>query len=210
MQCTKANEEWTQCGPRCGESCADQGKQIACSKVCALQGGCSCKQGYARDSNGECISKTQCPSNYADGNSGCPPGVPLVHCFVNPCAITNCSGVNGAQCKAICGGCYAQWFLNGRDVTEQCRESNSNCAVDEEYLSCGPTCPPQCGDEITGACAALCKSGCFCKQGLVRGPDNRCIKRKDCPSIYLPTCDVMLCANGCLETLHGGRCVDVS
>lgn len=173
-----------------------------CPMACSLFGGCSCKEGYARDSNRRCILKSQCPGNVGTLEGDCPPGSQIVNCFADPCLTATCPGQPQAQCRAdYCGGCKSKWFLDGSEVTNQCRqnEGSKTCGPDEEHLDCGSACPPQCGDELMGACIAVCKSGCFCKNGLVRNPaNNRCIRRSECPAnnTTAPRCATMLCAPG--------------
>ena len=57
-----------------------------------------------------------------DYNAGCADGSQPVNCLVDPCQVSSCPAVNGATCVAdYCGGCNAQWLLNGLDVTSQCQ-----------------------------------------------------------------------------------------
>ncbi len=45
-----------------------------------------------------------------DCTGQCFPGVPLTHCFVEPCQVSSCS-VDDAVCEdSYCGGCFAFWF----------------------------------------------------------------------------------------------------
>ena len=55
-------------------------------------------------------------------HTGCPDGTQPVNCFVDPCQYAQCPAVEGAECEAnYCGGCNAEWFLDGEDVTESCQ-----------------------------------------------------------------------------------------
>jgi hypothetical protein len=59
------------------------------------------------------------------------------------------------------------------------------CAENEEYTTCGSgcgdlTCKERNGDDRI--CPAVCREGCFCSKGFVRGDNGKCIKVKDCPA----------------------------
>jgi Trypsin Inhibitor like cysteine rich domain len=60
--------------------------------------------------------------------------------------------------------------------------------VNEEYTTCGSGCgDSDCSDpnNIARICPAVCREGCFCKQGYVR-QNGVCILIEDCPAN--PTC----------------------
>ena len=51
----------------------------------------------------------------------CPPNAPIVNCFTDPCDVTSCNNYPNAKCVSnYCGGCNAQFFVDGIDVTKQC------------------------------------------------------------------------------------------
>ncbi|XP_070177166.1 uncharacterized protein [Littorina saxatilis] len=61
------------------------------------------------DSNAE--SSSVCPSDPSSCSLG------IAHCKTNPCSISTCS-VSGAQCfDNYCGGCKADWCLNGFPIS---------------------------------------------------------------------------------------------
>lgn len=201
LQCNNSTEVWTLCG--CSESCADQGTQLICPTECPSTGYCACKEGFAKNSNGQCIPQSECPNP-----SGCPSGAKPPSSFCDPCTRATCPGQPGAECK-YCGRCgEAKYFLNGQDVTRLCHQNQPECKPDEELrIGCGSACPPQCGDETMGPCMPLCQPKCICKYGLVRGP-NGCIRREECKN--LPKCDaIATCPNGthCIDTNFGAQCV---
>lgn len=48
----------------------------------------------------------------------CPKGVPIVGCAVNPCDSATCALYTNALCQAnFCGGCFAEFYVNGWKVT---------------------------------------------------------------------------------------------
>lgn len=53
-------------------------------------------------------------------------------------------------------------------------------APNEEYSDCGTACPERC-DYAPKVCIEVCRRGCFCKPGFVRGAAGICIDREDCP-----------------------------
>ena len=57
-----------------------------------------------------------------DLGHGCPPGVPLVECLVDPCRSATCPAHPHAVCVAdYCGGCNAKFFdRDGKEVTSSC------------------------------------------------------------------------------------------
>ena len=60
-QCTGANEESSTCGNACSETCAARtGSGVVCTADC--QTGCFCIRGYARNTAGNCVPISQCPS----------------------------------------------------------------------------------------------------------------------------------------------------
>ena len=51
----------------------------------------------------------------------CPPGKDPVQCLVNPCDVTTCDKFPNAECIFDnCGGCFARFFVNNREVTDEC------------------------------------------------------------------------------------------
>mmetsp|Transcript_35701 Transcript_35701/g.44093 ORF Transcript_35701/g.44093 Transcript_35701/m.44093 type:complete len:91 (-) Transcript_35701:612-884(-) len=70
---------------------------------------------------------------------------------------------------------------------EQCKDNNGNiiencCTSDDEvYKECGTACQPTCATQFP-ICMAVCKQGCFCKDGMIRKEiDGPCIALEKCP-----------------------------
>ncbi|XP_054714337.1 SCO-spondin-like isoform X2 [Uloborus diversus] len=61
------------------------------------------------------------------------------------------------------------------DLIENFPVDKTSCGVDEEYLECGSSCEPSCDNNEEENCSYECVSGCFCKQGFVRGPFGACV-----------------------------------
>ncbi|CAG9759774.1 unnamed protein product [Ceutorhynchus assimilis] len=49
----------------------------------------------------------------------------------------------------------------------------------EEYNSCGSACEENCSG-VPQACILVCKQGCFCRHGYVRGSNGNCIQHSEC------------------------------
>nr|8HWU_A Chain A, LL-TIL [Lepidobatrachus laevis] len=53
------------------------------------------------------------------------------------------------------------------------------CPKDKIYKFCGSPCPPSCKD-LTPNCIAVCKKGCFCRDGTVDNNHGKCVKKENC------------------------------
>ncbi|XP_019849765.1 PREDICTED: papilin-like [Amphimedon queenslandica] len=110
----------------------------------------------------------------------CPPNVPLVNCFSDPCRTARCPLFPNARCIFdSCGGCNAKFFVGRREVTNRCN-SHGSCPVDGQVFQECRSCPATCSNpEI--ACAAVCIPGCGCPDGkLIDEKNNICVDREDC------------------------------
>ena len=58
-RCDRPNEELSECGNSCSETCAAKTSEVACTRDC--QSGCFCITGYARNTAGNCVLISQCP-----------------------------------------------------------------------------------------------------------------------------------------------------
>uniref|UniRef100_A0A1W7R7M7 Putative til domain-containing cysteine-rich salivary secreted peptide n=1 Tax=Aedes albopictus TaxID=7160 RepID=A0A1W7R7M7_AEDAL len=59
--------------------------------------------------------------------------------------------------------------------SSECSDPNT------EYLECGSACPLTCRNMNRNfMCITVCRSGCFCRKGLVRNEDNKCIEPSHC------------------------------
>ncbi|XP_063549068.1 zonadhesin-like [Cydia strobilella] len=96
LQCKKKNERWSNCviGECVPRACEDVGYPVACPDIigpCA--GGCTCIEGFVKNSKGDCIDMKDCPSCGGDPNavSGCG----------NPCGKT-CASLYANNSDLIC------------------------------------------------------------------------------------------------------------
>ena len=84
---------------------------------------------------GEMISCVECDAlNVTEIQilDDCPEG--YVECLVDPCLVNSCPSYPNAECEAnYCGGCYADYYINGELV-----DCESNECVDLTNISFGP------------------------------------------------------------------------
>jgi hypothetical protein len=70
------------------------------------------------------------------------------------------------------------------DGTPMFKKDITTCGNDEEYGNCGSTCPPHCTDfsypHKLKICTLQCIKGCFCKKGLYRTENGKCVKPHEC------------------------------
>ncbi|XP_054714544.1 SCO-spondin-like [Uloborus diversus] len=92
-----------------------------------------------------------------------------------------------------------------------CRnKSPESCGKNQVYKPCGSACPPTCENKGKSVrCTRQCVAGCFCKNGLVKDSNGKCVKLYDCkkagkkppghhpPTHRPPHCDRLKCGKGC-------------
>ncbi|GIX68938.1 zonadhesin [Caerostris extrusa] len=172
----------------CVNQCNDCWSRGDCEQS-ECQPGCDCHPGYFRNDNGDCIPETQC----IGAEVACGVNEEYTDC-VSPCNDCLKQGNCKYHCEYGCD-CKKGYFRDSKGIcipAEQCStagvESRNcyncrhTCSNDEQYYICMPTCKTTCANlnDTTVLCSADCRSGCFCKQGLVRGKDGNCIKPSEC------------------------------
>ncbi|XP_075980494.1 von Willebrand factor-like isoform X2 [Anticarsia gemmatalis] len=112
-----------------------------------------------------------CPKTCKDPAPDCK-GVCRVGCYCDEGEVRNDEGkcVALADCPPI-KSAYTQ------DTTEP-RANNGECPVNEEYRFC-ENCHRSC-DNPNPICPAQCIRGCFCKDGLLRNEQGKCVKPEEC------------------------------
>jgi len=84
---------------------------------------------------------------------GCSAG--QVSCSTSPCSLSSCPNYPNATCNvSTCGFCSAHYFLNGRNVTDQCRNATPTCSNGSPIVRCDTD---PCGD---ASCPAVPGARC--------------------------------------------------
>lgn len=99
-------------------------------------------------------------------------------------------------CVMMCkSGCFCQeGYVRESNLTgspcikrEKCSLIETpTCSENEVFLTCGTMCPTTCDDfsyplpKPIKICPKMCVQGCFCKEGLYRAKDGRCVKQQQC------------------------------
>lgn len=191
----RPNERFLSCGG-CQKTCRQPNPP--CAAVC--REGCFCPEDLVRNDTGDCVPLSACPStNEAyqydtseprSGDLQCPHNEEYRFC--EPCVKT-CDNPNPI-CPAVCArGCFCKGDLvrdrDGKCVkVESCMKNEisnyvpkepKSCGMNQVYRQCGG-CERTCSNTAP-LCLSQCVSGCFCKEGYVKGPANECIAVEKCP-----------------------------
>ncbi|XP_055930162.1 zonadhesin-like [Argiope bruennichi] len=170
--------------------------------------GCDCSPGFFRDDNGDCIPESQCIAEEIT----CGVNEEYTDC-VSPC--NDC--IKQGQCQYNCEygcDCKKGYFRDSRGVcipaeqcetsvdSRNCRSCREKCPVNQQYYICIPTCKTTCENynDSRVRCGADCRSGCFCKLGLVRRGDGACILPSECPQTCGMNEEYSVCGPACPET----------
>ncbi|CAL1267801.1 unnamed protein product [Larinioides sclopetarius] len=191
----------------CVSQCNDCWSRGDCEPT-FCQPGCDCSPGFFRDDNGECIPEKQCIAEEVS----CGVNEEYTDC-VNPC--NDC--IKQGQCQYNCEygcDCKKGYFKDSRGVcipaeqcegvldSRNCRSCRDKCPLNEQYYICKPTCKTTCENfnDTRVSCGADCRSGCFCKQGLVRRGDGACILPSECPQRCGLNEEYSVCGSACPES----------
>ncbi|XP_028159136.1 zonadhesin-like [Ostrinia furnacalis] len=215
-----ANEQYDPCDTPCPlRRCDVDPRLIRCAappnpgdKDCVV--GCRCIDGYARDANGVCIPRKQCPPKVPNCGTNevydkCPDCSPqtcetmnaIYHCPLRPANNT------GPGCNPSCR-CKKGYYRNkiGQCISaEEC----SRCTGPHEFYSCGGACDNVCDtikEQNQTNCPIInvkCNEMCYCEEGYARDYKGECIPIKDCP-----VCPTNERYDPCPETLCGPKTCD--
>ncbi|XP_073426616.1 von Willebrand factor-like [Dendrobates tinctorius] len=175
----KTGEEHNDCGSACPPTCKN--RSPICAAVCVP--GCFCKNGTIRNDKGECVMVEKCCSGnteYQQCGSACPP---------------TCDNRSPVCTKVCTPGCFCKKGTI-RNVKGECVKVEKCCSGNTEYQQCGSACPPTCKNR-SPICAAVCKSGCFCKKGTIRNDKGECVTVEKCCS---GNTEYQGCGNDCPNT----------
>ncbi|XP_063704630.1 zonadhesin-like [Culicoides brevitarsis] len=168
--CDKSEEY--KCGNNCWDICTADGVAIKCSGDCRY--GCYCRDGFKRNSAGDCVPQEDCGS--------CKDPEVFTHCG-NRCQ-EKCSDDDMRVCTLECEvGCFCKegYYRNYAGICVP-KENCTSCKdPNEEYTDCGTGCGEACGHENLW-CKERCREGCFCRKGYKRHPiTGQCVPEKECP-----------------------------
>ncbi|KAI5645184.1 trypsin inhibitor like cysteine rich domain-containing protein [Phthorimaea operculella] len=214
------NETYSDCvngGCHSGRTC-DQAQNLNGSTICVrpikCEKGCLCKEGYVRDSNGNCIPINECPYNkcsaknhehYEQCPDDCTPRTCSQVGYPQPCTSISSGGNGTCSTKPACV-CDAGYVRdeNGRCVP---KEDCPSCAGDKNAVSGCGNCRKTCRNKNSTEpqiCPLFCNlNGCDCRKGYVYDEDSkRCVLPGECTPTCGPDEVFNSCANG---GCHGGR-----
>ncbi|GIZ02054.1 hypothetical protein CEXT_77441 [Caerostris extrusa] len=171
------DEEYYQCTPSCKNTCENfnnPGVKCQCGPP-----GCFCKKGLIKRMDGKCVLPNQCPVKVI-----CRANAQFSMCK-SPCRPT-CQNPSPTPCNERCvSGCFCKdGYVEEEDgrcvLFQNCRK---NCGQDEQYYECTPSCKNTCDNFNNPGARCQCgPPGCFCKEGLVKRADGKCVHPRQCPA----------------------------
>jgi len=200
----KEREVYKSCGTACPATCTNyellKSGKLNCLDVCKT--GCFCEDGLVRDeTTQQCIPYNECPVKTTTDNVCADDNEVYDDCGTAcPETCTNYELIRSGKvvCPDVCkAGCFCKKGLVRDDATKKCvattecptnpKIMSDNVCTDEneEFKECGTACPETCSNfELIRSgkilCPAVCKSGCFCKNGLVRDANGVCVPTSKC------------------------------
>eukprot|EP01012_Entosiphon_sulcatum_P013615 TRINITY_DN1883_c0_g1_i1.p1 TRINITY_DN1883_c0_g1~~TRINITY_DN1883_c0_g1_i1.p1 ORF type:complete len:929 (+),score=164.55 TRINITY_DN1883_c0_g1_i1:130-2916(+) len=175
----------TKAGPLQASSssqCPDGKAPVACimdpcrTATCASNPNAQCVADYC----GGCNAIFYDANRQAVAGCGSVPDCAAILCSKPYCPTGQKVMSSPTQCCPFCGP----------DTTAP--PPTQTCRADQEYQTCGSSCPPTCGvDSLAIVCSALCVPGCFCKSGTFLDPVTdscvaTCPTKPDCSAVACP------------------------
>uniref|UniRef100_A0A1I8N1M2 Uncharacterized protein n=1 Tax=Musca domestica TaxID=7370 RepID=A0A1I8N1M2_MUSDO len=65
-------------------------------------------------------------------------------------------------------------------MTVQSAPPREACGENEEFVTCGTSCPLTCEKRTPGICTYQCFIGCQCKDGFFRNSEYKCVAESEC------------------------------
>lgn len=198
-----ANAEFLQCGSACVPDCANPESPKLCTLQCVI--GCFCKEGFLKNSMGECVLPQECevhkpkiPMQIPSMSlPTCPDNEEFQECG-SACAPTCDNPTPSPICTKNCVvGCFCKegHLRNAHGAcvpSHQCEAPKTpmlfayppeltQCKENEMFLRCGSACAPTCAKPHPGPmCTRQCVVGCFCKPGYLKNEHGVCIAAEKC------------------------------
>ncbi|CAF4115673.1 unnamed protein product, partial [Rotaria sordida] len=178
------NKVYNQCGSSCPPSCKDvcyPQKRKPCTLQCVS--GCFCKKDLYRTDDGKCVKPEECCQDENEEYTNCGTPCPEI-----------CNSKPGICTRKCVRGCFCKPNYVRKDnstnspciLKDRCPKdaTSLNCNENEVYNPCGSSCPPSCKDicypQEQKLCTLQCVPGCFCKEGLYRTEDGKCVELEKC------------------------------
>ncbi|XP_075250505.1 uncharacterized protein LOC142342809 isoform X2 [Convolutriloba macropyga] len=204
VTCPDPNEQFTDCGLSCFESCSPNIRR-RCRGKCLP--GCYCKEGFARVGN-KCVPLTSCPLCDLVANRV------FKDCGVEKSCFSELDRFDNLTCASGCFCMDGYLEYEGRCIAES--ECKSYCPTKPNmvFSTCGNLpCEKTCQDSLQNLCRisndhisnSLCRSGCYCDEGFVKDLKSKlCVLRQDCPAECTdPNQSFRLCDENCVKRCDG-------
>ncbi|GMT10175.1 hypothetical protein PFISCL1PPCAC_1472 [Pristionchus fissidentatus] len=207
----KKNEYFTTCSSMCEAKCG-QYAPMACILMCGPPA-CQCKEGFYRNSNGECMSRADCDKN--------PPKCKKNQVFsqCSTMCAAKCGEYGVKPCMAMCGPpkceCAPGFYLNGKGdclskaecEVEPHTPGQADCKPNEIFRECPTQCEEKCNEKLTRACPASCGPvpKCQCDTGFFRNRVGDCVNQFDCDNEQEITCANIDCVSGMTCEMKEGK-----
>merc|ERR1711935_881165 len=172
MQTCGDNAEWNECGTACPAECGKPDTHKFCTEQCVPQ--CECSRGFVLDSAGNCIARSDCPTDQ------CPANEHWDTCG-SSCKEDKCVK-NDEMCADVCQErCQCNDGLVRDERTGSCvgpfECDIPSCDDNEEWTACGNKCKEldccpinaKCSQPV---CTEECTQMCQCKPGFFRSKIN--------------------------------------
>jgi len=182
----------------CGKSVSAAVKP-GCEYTCYPPGATDADKTKLSDSCAACTVKSTCSTGqqcvYKDTAKCYNCDCQRVNCLADPCGAANeCAKKLGASCVSnYCGGCNAEYYLNGRRV---CTNTSVTCQP------CAKACPTGTiqkytddGCEVCDSCTAVCPLA----QCNMNCPNGFEVDANGCQKCQCRPCPAVLCAANCVN-----------
>ncbi|CAL1297747.1 unnamed protein product [Larinioides sclopetarius] len=165
---------WVVCGGHCQRNCSNKDdKHFGCRPVCIP--GCICEEGLVKGPDGKCIEKDKCPKTLEveeDSYVTLNPPPYTDDDYHIPESVTKISLISETEDSQ---------FEEIPPISHS--KPSHKCPPRHRWVVCGGHCQRNCSnkDDKHFGCRPVCIPGCICEEGLVKGPDGKCIEKDKCP-----------------------------
>ncbi|XP_065158674.1 zonadhesin-like [Atheta coriaria] len=177
------NSTPTKCKKQCPSKCPSKFKELfVCLPNKKCQPGCDCNKGYVLNNHNQCVLPKDCPSD----DTRCLPGL---H-YENSSRPQTCEDLT-LDSLDYKKGCFCKSPLVFDPVKKQCVTADDCSVCPELSAQCHKQDPnsvyskshicERCCTDLTPNPLEQCTNECICKDGYVRGIDNKCIPVAECP-----------------------------